>query len=185
MIRTTVWPDRCGVTTPIGPWHSPRGFVAAPSASTRATQWTRLRPSAASKPAATAESSDPKGSTATSRRNRSRSPRAARELAGLARDVHRDVPDRDAGPSRDAFACRQLHGGPAVGAGRPADLGNPDHPSVRVASDVDVDALADHRTLHAGSVPLPAGHAQRLAAKQSGLNGHGCFPEWRTNRGQD
>jgi hypothetical protein len=56
------------------------------------------------------------------------------------------------------------------------DLGNPDGPTVDFTADLDVEALTDHRTIHAaGDVP-PVGAAQGLRAAPGGLNGHEGFP---------
>jgi hypothetical protein len=75
-------------------------------------------------------------------------------LADLAVDVHRYVADGDTGPHRDAFTSGQFDRGATMRASAPADLGNVNHPPIRVASDFDVEALADRRACNAGSESL-------------------------------
>jgi hypothetical protein len=89
--------------------------------------------------------------------------------------VDRDVTDRDTGPHRDALTCRNFDCGTTTGAGGSADFGDLNHPPVGVASDVDVEALANRWAIDAGSKSLGAAHLS--GAHQHGLNGHGRFLE--------
>jgi hypothetical protein len=92
-------------------------------------------------------------------------------LTDLARDKDGDVADGDARPGGDAFPRRQLDRSPLASAGDPADLGDPDQPSVGLASDFDVEALADRgETTVSGMSGTTA--PQRLRSPQSGLNRH-------------
>jgi hypothetical protein len=91
--------------------------------------------------------------------------------------VDGDVTDWDSGPHRDAIACRHFDCGPTAGAGCPADFWDLNHPPVGVASDFNVEALADRWAIDAGSKSLGAAHLS--GAHQQGLNGHGRFLESR------
>jgi hypothetical protein len=92
-------------------------------------------------------------------------------LTDLARNKDRDVANGDARPGGDAFPRRQLDRSPLASAGDPADLGDPDQPSVGLACDFDVEALADRgETAVSGMSGTTA--PQRLRSPQSGLNRH-------------
>src|SRR5690606_30833826 len=59
---------------------------------------------------------------------------------------HRDVSDRDAGLGGDTLTRGQFDGGAGVRLGHLVDLGDGDDPVVVLESDVDLEALAGHRT---------------------------------------
>src|ERR1700735_4350474 len=96
-------------------------------------------------------------------------------LTCLAGDEDGDVTDRDTGPGCDAFPRGHFDRGRAAGASDPTDLGNSDHPSVRIAADFDIEVLTDHRATHTLSDTSGTAVAQGSWAPQSGLNSHRCF----------
>src|SRR5271163_654119 len=90
-------------------------------------------------------------------------------LTRLARHEDGDVTDGDARAGGDAFPRGQLDRAAVAGAGEPTDLGDPDHPPVGLARDVDLEALTDGREVHPTSDAVDTAVAHRLCASQCGL----------------